>query len=158
MVLLSTLFVVCVLMILFSLISIITNNRLKIVSLFLFRMLPGILYDACVLTGNKLGERICPSWKDDVQRIIFKGPGKSLKQAYFLASHSQWNQAAVIWNELSNSPNKNQAYRASFNLALTWERDDDLEQAKEWTLYADSISSTQKNNGIPENTGAKDPI
>ena len=105
---------------------------------------PGILYDACVITGNKLGERICPSWKDDVQRIIFKGPGKSLRQAYFLASHSQWNQAAVIWNELSNSPKKNQAYRACFNLAVTWERDDELEQAKEWTLYADSISSTQR--------------
>lgn len=104
----------------------------------------GILYDACVLTGNKLGEQICPSWKDDIQRIIYKGPAKSLKQAYFLASHSQWNQAAVIWNDLSNSPNRKEASRASFNLALTWERDDDLEQAKEWAQYADSLSSTNK--------------
>jgi len=106
--------------------------------------LTGILYDACVLTGNRLGEQICPGWQDDVQRIIFKGPGKSLKQANFLASHSQWNQAAVIWNDLSNSPKKNQAYRASFNLAITWERDDDLVQAREWAKYADSLSSTKK--------------
>jgi hypothetical protein len=104
----------------------------------------GILYDACVLTGNRLGEKICPSWKDNIQRIIFSGPGKSLKQAFFLASHSQWNQAAVIWNDLSNSPKRNQAYRASFNLALAWERDDDLEQAREWALYADSLSSNQR--------------
>jgi hypothetical protein len=104
----------------------------------------GILYDACVLIGNKLGEKIGPRWQDDVQRIIFKGPGKFLKQAYFLASHSQWNQAAVIWNDLSNSPNKNQAYRASFNLAVTWEMDDDLLQAREWAKYADSLISTER--------------
>jgi hypothetical protein len=107
----------------------------------------GILYDACVLTGNRIGEQICPSWKDDVQRIIFKGPGKSLIQAYFLASHSQWNQAAVIWNDLSNSPNRNEACRASYNLAITWERDDDLEQAKEWALYADSLRSSKRIEG-----------
>jgi hypothetical protein len=101
----------------------------------------GILYDACLLTGNRLGEQICPSWKDNVQRFIFSGPGRSLKQAYFLASHSQWNQAAVIWNDLSNSPDKKQAYRASFNLALAWERDDDLDQAGEWAKYADSLHS-----------------
>lgn len=106
--------------------------------------IPGILYDACVMTGNRLGERICPSWRDDIQRIIFKGPGKSLKQAYFLASHSQWNQAAVIWNDLSNSPQRNEASRASFNLALTWERDDDLDQAREWAQYADSLGSNER--------------
>ncbi len=104
----------------------------------------GILYDACVLTGNRLGEQICPRWRDDIQRIIFSGPGRSLKHSFFLASHSQWNQAAVIWNDLSGSPKKNLAYRASFNLALAWERDDDLEQAREWALYADSLSSTQR--------------
>jgi hypothetical protein len=102
-----------------------------------------ILSDACIQTGNRLGEQICPSWKDDIQRYIFTGPGKSLKQAYFLASHSQWNQAAVIWNDLSNSPDKKQAYRASFNLALAWERDDDLDQAGEWAKYADSLHSTE---------------
>jgi hypothetical protein len=102
----------------------------------------GILYDACVLSGNRLGEQICPSWNDNIQRFIFSGPGKPLKQAFFLASHSQWNQAAVIWNDLSNSPDRNQAYRASFNLALAWERDDDLDQAGEWARYADSLHST----------------
>jgi hypothetical protein len=106
--------------------------------------IPGILYDACVLTGNRLGEQICPRWHDDIQRIIFKGPGKALKQAYFLASHSQWNQAAVIWNDLSNSPDKKEASRAAFNLALTWERDDVLDQAMEWARYADSLSSSER--------------
>ncbi len=103
----------------------------------------GILYDACVQSGSKLGERISPGWQDDIQRIIYKGPGKSLKQAYFLASHHQWNQAAAIWYELSGSKKKNQATRASCNLALTWERDDEFEQAIQWILYADSIRSTQ---------------
>jgi hypothetical protein len=106
--------------------------------------IPGILYDACVLTGNKLGERICPHWKDDVPRIIYAGPGKSLKQAYFLASHSQWNQAAVIWNNLAIGRDKKKACHASFNMALTWEKDDDLDQAWQWAQYADTLHSTSK--------------
>jgi hypothetical protein len=106
--------------------------------------LTGILYDACILTGNKMGKLICPSWNDDAQRIIFKGPGKSLKQAYFLASHNQWNQAAVIWNEISENAGRNQASRAAFNLALVWERDDDLEQALEWAKFADSLYSAER--------------
>jgi hypothetical protein len=107
------------------------------------RNITGILYDACILTGTRLGEQICPRWQDDIPRIIFKGPGKSLKQAYFLASHSQWNQAAVIWNDLSNSLNRKVASRASFNLALAWERDDVLDQSMEWVQYADSLLSTE---------------
>jgi hypothetical protein len=104
----------------------------------------GILYDACVLTGNKLGEQICPSWRDDVQRIVYSGPGISLKQAYFLASHSQWNQAAVIWNDVANSRDIRKACRASFNLALLWEKDDDLDQAWQWAQYADSLHSNSR--------------
>ncbi len=105
--------------------------------------IPGILFDACVLSGNRLAALICPSWQDNVKRVIFTGPGKPMKQAFFLASHNQWNQAAVIWNDLSNSPNRNEASRASFNLALAWERDDDLDQAGEWVKYADSLRSTK---------------
>jgi hypothetical protein len=112
--------------------------------------LNGILYDACILTGNRVGEQICPGWVDDIQRIIFTGPGKSLKQAYFLASHSQWSQAASIWNDLANGPNRNQASRASFNLALAWERDDSLYQAGEWAKYADSLRSTPRTRAYIE--------
>jgi hypothetical protein len=104
----------------------------------------GILYDACMNTGIRLGEQICPGWRDNIERIVFSGPGKSLKEAYFLATHNQWHQAAVIWNDLSAGQNRNQACRASFNLALTWERDDDLEQAREWAIYADSLHSNKK--------------
>ena len=78
----------------------------RIVSLTLFKIFQAYCMMRVLNAGNKLGEKICPSWQDDIERIIFKGPGKSLKQAYFLASHSQWNQAAVIWNELSGSAKK----------------------------------------------------
>ncbi len=107
------------------------------------RNVEGMLYDACTQTGKRFGEKICPSWSDGIQRIIFSGPGKSLKKACFLATHNQWNQAAAIWNDLSDSPNRNRSAHASYNMALAWERDDDLNQALEWAGYADSLKSTK---------------
>jgi hypothetical protein len=104
----------------------------------------GILYDACIHTGKGFGEQICPSWKDNIPRVIFSGPGKSLKEAYFLATHNQWHQAAAIWNNLSNGLNRNRAVRASFNMALAWERDDELDEAWAWIKYANTMHNTKK--------------
>jgi hypothetical protein len=108
-----------------------------------------MLYDACHLTGNRFGNQVCPVWKDTL-RVMYKGPGASLKQAYSLAMKSQWHQAGAIWNDLANSSDQKQASRASFNLALAWEQDDDIEQAVEWISYADSLKHTGKTKAYRE--------
>jgi hypothetical protein len=105
---------------------------------------PALLYDACYKTGNTFGKMICPEWNDHILRILFSGPGKPLNQAYYLARHDQWHQAGAIWNDLANSANVKVASRASFNQALAWELDDDIEQAVLWISYADSLKHTKK--------------
>jgi hypothetical protein len=107
------------------------------------RDVPALLYDACHNTGTRLGKQICPAWKDTL-RILFKGPGDALKQAYSLAKNNQWHQAGAIWDDLANGADQKQASRAAFNLALAWEQDDDIKQAVEWISYADSLKHTGK--------------
>lgn len=101
-----------------------------------------LLYQNCYVMGQAFGKKICPYWSDGNERILFTGPGRELKRAAGLTAQDQWPQAGVIWNELADSPHKNLASRAAFNLALAYERDDVLDQAVLWISYADSLLST----------------
>jgi hypothetical protein len=100
-----------------------------------------LLYDACYKTGYRVGTYISPSWNDDVQRIVFTGPNRGLRNAAILLYKDQWGEAARIWNHLSEAKNRKLASRASFNIALAFERDDNLDQAASWIAYADSMYS-----------------
>jgi hypothetical protein len=60
------------------------------------------------------------------------------------AINNDWNTAAVIWNRLVEEGDRKLASHASFNLAVAWERDDDLDQALSWISYADSLHSSPK--------------
>jgi hypothetical protein len=103
-----------------------------------------LLYEACYRTGNRVGTYISPSWNADVLRIIFTGPNKELRNAANLIIKDQWGEAARIWNRLSEDTNRKLASRASFNIALAFERDDDIDQAASWIAYADSLFSNSR--------------
>jgi hypothetical protein len=62
-----------------------------------------------------------------------------MRKAARMAMKDQWAEAASIWNRLSEGKNQTIAARASFNIALTYERDDMLDQAGLWAAYADSL-------------------
>jgi hypothetical protein len=100
-----------------------------------------VLYQNCYVMGKSFGEKLCPHWQD-VERIIYFGPGRELRKAMAYTSADNWLDAGDIWDKLAESPNKKKAYRASFNLALAYERDDVLDQAMLWISYADSLHST----------------
>ncbi len=101
--------------------------------------IPGLISASNYYTGFRLGEILCPQWIDR-ERIIFGKKGcKEMKTAYFMATHSQWNQAGKIWYDLSANKNRKIAGKASLNLAVCWEKEDDLDQAKSWASYADSL-------------------
>lgn len=100
-----------------------------------------MLYQACYTSGYAVGQSLCPSWNDDVLRIYFKGPGRDMKNASSLVSEDNWHDAAIIWDRLSESSDYSIASRAAHNLALTYERDDILDQASLWISYADSLKS-----------------
>jgi len=73
---------------------------------------------------------------------MYVGPGRDLRRAVAFTADEKWVDAGSIWDQLSESPKKKHAYRAAFNLALAYERDDVLDQAVLWIAYADSLHST----------------
>jgi hypothetical protein len=98
-----------------------------------------ILRRMCYLDGNKIGKNLAPSWSDDQERILMKGMNTDLKLAVRKAVKGQWEEAAVIWNELSESNLNRLAAKASYNMAVAWEQADDLQQALYWLNHADSL-------------------
>jgi hypothetical protein len=98
-----------------------------------------ILYNACFYTGRKVGARLAPVWNDEVRRVFYTGTDLNLGEASMLARNNQWKEAGQIWETLSKNKNKRTASKASFNMALAWEQEDDLYQALFWLDYADSL-------------------
>ncbi len=98
-----------------------------------------MLYNACFYTGEKLGRRLAPVWNDEVRRILYTGSDIDLGKAAWLAKQNRWAEAGKIWETLSSNRNKRIANKASFNMALAWEQEDDLNQALLWLDYADSL-------------------
>ena len=100
-----------------------------------------VLYQNCYVMGKAFGEKLCPHWQE-VERIMYVGPGRELRKATAFTADDKWVDAGAIWDQQAETPNKKQAYRAAFNLALAYERDDILDQAILWIGYADSLNST----------------
>lgn len=102
-----------------------------------------LLYDACYMSGQSSARKLSPYWTN-VQRYFYSGPGGDMRKAAMLVMKDQWGEAATIWNTLSETDNKTLAARASYNIALTYERDDILDQAALWAAYADSLADDNK--------------
>lgn len=103
--------------------------------------LENVLYQLCYATGYNMGKSLCPHWNDDVVRKFYSGPGTDMKTAATMIMRDKWYDAALIWNRIAEGKNIMLASRAALNLALAFERDDDLDQAILWAAYADSLRS-----------------
>jgi hypothetical protein len=88
-----------------------------------------LISEACRNSGIKAGLYIAPYWENNIPRVIFTGANLSLHGAARLVNNNSWHEAAQVWNYLSASSNKRLAAKASFNIALAYERDDDLNQS-----------------------------
>jgi hypothetical protein len=99
-----------------------------------------ILINVCYQAGRKVGKELVPYWLE-VTRTFYTGPGRYMRKAGKLASSGKWQQAAHIWNVMVENEDVKIASRASFNLALAYERDDILDQAVLWIEHADSLST-----------------
>jgi hypothetical protein len=104
-----------------------------------------VLYQNCYVMGRAFGEKLCPHWQE-TERIMYVGPGKELRKATAFTANDKWVDAGAIWDRMSENPHKKKAYRAAFNLALAYERDDVLDQAILWISYADSLHSTSSSS------------
>jgi hypothetical protein len=104
--------------------------------------LSDLLYEACYVTGINCGKRLVPYWQE-VNRVIYTGPGRDLRDAAEFALKDRWHNSGLMWNDLTGNKKKKFASRASFNLAVAFERDDDLQQAYLWITYADSLQTNE---------------
>lgn len=100
-----------------------------------------VLYQNCYIMGKAFGEKLCPHW-EEMERIMYVGPGRELRKATAFTANDKWVEAGDIWDQMAESQHEKQAYRAAYNLALAYERDDVLDQALLWIAYADSLHST----------------
>ena len=89
-------------------------------------------------TGAIYGERICPSWVS-TQRYYYSSGGKAMRQASKKADLEDWQGAAFIWNEISSGENPRAAAKASFNLALVYEMEDQYLSALDWALKSYAV-------------------
>lgn len=86
------------------------------------------------LGGNHYGARISPTWIT-VQRTFYKKGSDNMKNAKTRAKFNDWEGAAEIWRNVINNEPKN-AGKASYNMALYYERIDDLDEAMNWAKKA----------------------
>lgn len=83
--------------------------------------------------GALYGRRISPSWTEDF-RYYYKGPGEAMKTAARLAVSDSLPEAVAIWRSLANGLNRTRAARASYNMAVYCETEDQLAHAMDWAV------------------------
>lgn len=90
--------------------------------------------------GMRYGERISPTWKA-TRRFYYTGGGKEMREAARFVAAGEWKRAAFLWDQLSEDEHEHErtAARASYNLSVHYEMEDDLVMALDWAVKSFSI-------------------
>lgn len=83
-----------------------------------------------------------PHWEEQY-RYYFDGGNVNMRDAGVYVRERNWEEAAVLWQELYEKKNGKIRIQAAYNLAVYYEMQDDMSRAKE---YLDSASSLAKEN------------
>jgi hypothetical protein len=86
-------------------------------------------------TGATYGQRLRP-FNNQLQRDYYVRGSDNLERAGHLAENGTWDQAAELWRLELESPNEKVRSKSCHNLAVTCERNDDLEGALNWASKA----------------------
>lgn len=84
-------------------------------------------------------KHILPTWKS-VTRYYYAGGSVEMRDAVVYIKESKWNEARKLWEQVYNRNNEKMKMRAAFNIALSYEMEDQLEEAKEWAEKATKIA------------------
>jgi hypothetical protein len=103
-----------------------------------------LLYNSCFFTGNQLGNRLTPIWKDNQKRSLYTDINPYILEGNEMAMQDNWDEAAEIWQNLAYNHKPRVESKASYNLAVKSERDDDLDMSLFWINRADSLRTSQK--------------
>jgi hypothetical protein len=82
--------------------------------------------------GNRYGQRIAPSWKDNIERSYYSSGNRHLRDADDYIRSNRWSDAIELWRGLTGNKDKMLASRACFNMALACEMEDKPALALEW--------------------------
>ena len=85
------------------------------------------------VSGTNFANFLIPHWIN-VQRVYYKSGHVDFKQTENLIKEGEWLQAAEIWKNLINNPNKKIAAKSMFNLAIACEIEGDLDAALDWVV------------------------
>jgi hypothetical protein len=118
------------------------KDTVKVVGDFVREEFDDLYYDVCYNTGQRIGKNIAPYWMD-AERLLFTGPGKDLKDAARFVEKEQWFKATRLWNQVAEDSNPVKAGKAAHNIAVAYEKDDNLDQALAWIAFADSITENK---------------
>lgn len=101
--------------------------------------------EAVIKAGNRTGEdyatRIIP-YSLRVSRFYYVRGNGSFSVAKRMAQAGDWDAAARIWREATNSPSRQVAGRACYNMAIIGEINGDLNGALQWAKKAYEVYGT----------------
>jgi len=92
---------------------------------------------AGLFAGDQYGMRISPTWENVYRNYYVRGKKEvGFKNAKKFVRLKKWDQAVIIWTNLSKSTDTKIAGRANYNLALASEMDGDLDKALSFATIA----------------------
>lgn len=83
---------------------------------------------------------LLPYWKE-VERYYFDGANVEMRDAGIYVREGNWDNAAVLWQQLYDTRKGKVKMRAAYNLALYHELQDDFNKALEYLDTASSLAS-----------------
>jgi len=105
--------------------------------------------DAVARTGYDGGwvyaSRIAPSWVW-VSREFYGSGSSGMRKAKQMARRGDWENAAVVWKSLTNSPKTKVAKRATYNMAVAAEMMGNYDIAIEWARKAANTYNLRRAN------------
>ncbi|HET6558315.1 MAG TPA: DUF6340 family protein [Prolixibacteraceae bacterium] len=99
---------------------------------------------AAGMAGVKYSKNLLPYWTR-VQRSTLSSNLTDFQKANQLAKKNKWEEASAIWQQYTESNNKNHRLLSLYNLAVASEMDGDIDTAIQLITKASTVSSSPFN-------------
>lgn len=90
-----------------------------------------IIKDASEYVASVSVDYLLPHW-NEVTRFYYDGGNVEMRDAAVFLRENNWNEACNLWKAAYEKRKGQSKMRAAFNIALYYEVNDQLEQAREW--------------------------
>lgn len=99
-----------------------------------------LLHEGAWLAGTMPATAIVPYWETGI-RYYFKGTTAAMRDAAAYARKNSWDAACPLWKQVyETSKKERRRMQCAFNIALGYEMQDDLEQARTWAARAQALA------------------